>query len=150
MKLFYKTILILSIIGGFILPSFTVLAQEPLSPPKTMNDAKETGIKVVKKSVEELPAKLKEIWKLKVIPLWQGMWNGAKGAWNSYFKVKFENLWTKIKNVFQKEAEKRKPIIKEEFEKEKQEMKQEIKKEIKKEASKTGQSIWQRFKDLLK
>ena len=120
------------------MPSFAALAQEPLSQPETFGEAKEKGIKAAK----ELPAKLKEIWRSKVAPLWQKMWNWAKEFWNSRLKARFENLWSEVKNAAEKEAEKRKPAIKEELEKEKQEMKQE--------ASKTGRSAWERFKELLK
>lgn len=74
------------------------------------------------------------------------MFNIFSGWWDSYIVPWLKNIWYKISVPFKKEAERRKPLIEEEFEKEKTQMKEEIKTEI----PKTTKSLWERFKELLK
>lgn len=134
-KLFYKTIIILSIIG-LLLPSFSFAQVEQ---PETLEEAKEMGEKALEVSKKELPGILEKIWEEDVLPLWEKMYN--------WFMI---NIWPKIERWFKKEVEprvkeeveKRKPIIEEEFEKEKE--------EAKKELPKVTKSLWKRFKELLK
>ncbi len=68
------------------------------------------------------------------LSFWQKAW--------SWFK---ENIWLKVKNWTKTEFEKRKEYLRENFQKEKEG----IKEEIKTEAPRAGQSLWQRFMDLI-
>ena len=68
--------------------------------------------------------------------------NSLQNLWYSRILPWFQSVWQKINSFLGKEVGKRKPEIKEEFEKEKQEMKEDI--------PKVGKSFWQRFKELIK
>lgn len=137
-------ILIILIIFSLILPSFTFLKAQPISPPGTLEEAREIGERTLEKIIKELPGILQKIWKEEALPVWQKMRN--------FFMV---NIWSKIKSWFKKEVEprakeeieKRKPVIKEEFQKEKEELKKEIKGEV---IPKATKSLWEKFKELIK
>lgn len=127
MKLINKGIVIL-ILLGFLLPSFSFAQEAPITPPGTIEEAKEIG----KRFLEKIPGTLKKIWREEVLPFLQKIYNWLK-----------EKIWDPyIGPFFKKEIEKRKPIIKEEFRKEKKELKEEI--------PKVGKSLWERFKELIK
>ena len=115
---------------SFALPSFAQLPELPDVQPKTMEEAKKLGGKVLEVGKKELPGIIERIWKQEVLPIWQKMYN--------WF---LENIWVEVWPYAQKEIEKRKPLIEEEFEKEKQELKEE--------APELGKSLWQRFKELI-
>lgn len=126
------------IIAGLILPALSS-AQQPLSQPENMEQARELGQKVGESAKDNLPGAIKKIWDEEVLPIWEKMYN--------WFK---ENIWLKIatffKNLVQpkikEEVEKRKPVVEEEFQKEKQEIKGEL--------PDVTKSLWERFKDLIK
>lgn len=137
-------LIVIFLIGGLILPifSFAQFTQnQPPTPPETLKEAETLGAKILK----GLPQALKEPWQ-KALRVWEGMWNWAKGIWNSYILPWLKSIWQKITVPFKKEIERRKPIIEEEFKKEKKEMKEEIKTEL----PKTGKTLWERLKELLK
>jgi hypothetical protein len=119
------------IIFSLILPQVTFGQTEPISPPETFEAAKEKGEEALKIIPKELPGILERIWKTEVLSVWQKMYH--------WF---LSNIWSKIKAWFKKEIEKRKPVIKEEFQKEKE--------ELKKEAPKISKSFWEKFKELIK
>ena len=106
---------------------FTPLAsaQAPQNIEEAQEFAKEVG--------KGLPGAVKQVWEEQALPVLLGLWNGiAMPLWDW--------IWQKVKAPFQKELEKRKGIVQEEFEKEKQELR-DIGKE---EAS----GLWERFLNL--
>lgn len=132
-------IFFLIIIAGFGILS--VQAQKSLEPgletPKTLEEAKTLGIRILSGFPKALEKPLQE-----ALAVWGKTLNWFKNLWYSYILPWLQNVWQKIDSFLGKEVEKRKPGIKEEFEKEKQEMKEDI--------PKVGKSLWQRFKELLK
>lgn len=126
------------ILFGLLLTSFS-FAQKPITPPETLEEAKEMGEKAFEVTKKELPGILEKTWKEEVLPIWQKMWD--------WFKI---NVWLEIESWFKKEVKprakeeikKRKPIIEEEFKKEKE--------ELKKELPKVGKSLWEKLKELIK
>jgi len=134
-----KNIINVLLILGLILPSFSFAQNQPISPPKTLEEAKEMGEKALETGQKELPGIIEKIWKEEVLPVWQKMYD--------WFK---KNIWPKIESWFKKEVqprakeeiEKRKPLIEEEFKKEKGELKEEL--------PGVTKSLWERFKELIK
>ena len=106
-------------------------AQSSLDQPETVEEAKELGKKALEIGKKELPGIIEKIWEQEVLPIWQKMYN--------WF---LENIWAEVWPYAEKEIEKRRPLIEEEFEKEKQELREE--------APELGKSLWQRFKELIK
>ena len=135
--------LIILVIIGILLPSFS-LAQAPpeLTLPETLEEAGEIGEKVGKEVQTKLPGILEKTWKEEILPVWQRMWERAKKWWDSSIFPWLQNIWQKILGFFGKEVEKRKPIIKEEFQKEKEELKEEV--------PKVTKSLWERFLEIIK
>jgi hypothetical protein len=135
-----KVIAIL-ILAGLLLPSFSFAQEQvpPIKAPETIEEVKEMGEKALEVGEKELPGIIERIWKEEVLPIWQKMYD--------WFKT---NIWPKIQGWFKKEVtpeiEKRKPLIKEEFQKEKKEMKESAKTEL----PKVSKSLWEKFKELIK
>ncbi len=129
-KSLYKIIIILSI-SGLILPNLCLgETSGTAGPPKTLEELKETGLKVLR----FLPDILKKGWEATIYWL--------KKIWQSYIYPFFHKIWQKIDSLFGKEIEQRKPIIKEEFKKETEEMKKEV--------PLVTKSLWEKFKELIK
>ena len=139
-----RNLVVILVIFGVLLPSFAFFQEQPVSPPETLEEAREIGERALEVSKKELPGILEKIWKEEVLPIWQKMYD--------WFKT---NIWPKIEFFFKKEVEprakgeieKRKPIIKEEFKKEKEELKKEVKEEV---FPKAFKSLWEKFKELIK
>jgi len=93
------------------------------------------------KALKLLPETLRGIWQ-EALDIWQIMGKKAKNFSDSYVWPWFQNIWQKIQSFFAKEIEERKPGIEREFKKEKEEMKEEI--------PKVGESLWKRFKEIIK
>ena len=125
-----KVIIILTILG-LTLSGFVLAQEGTIGPPETLEEAKEMGEQALQATREKLPEILKRTWRENVLPVWQKMWD--------WFKI---NIWAKIEPRLTGEAEKRKEIIGEEFEKEKEELKEEL--------PGVTQSLWQRFLELIK
>jgi len=154
-KEIFPKIILFFLILGLILPLFS-FGQEvgPIQPPETIEEAKQATEKGIRKAIDELPAIVKKIWREEVVPIWQKMWDYFKGTWLGYLKQKLSDFWysslkpeiqylsQKFRELIGKEVEERKPIIEEEFQKEKEQMREEI--------PKVTQSLWERFKALLK
>lgn len=104
-------------IAGLILPNF-ILAQETIgaSAPQTVGEAKDFITDIFQK----LPEAVKKVWKEEALPLWQKMWQWVKPLMTPWFN---------------KQVEKRRPGLEQEFQKEKTEMQNDI---------------WQRFKELIR
>jgi len=134
-----KKLIVISIICGVLLPSFSFAQLQSFQTPETLEEAKEMGEKALGTTQEKLPGILEKLWKEDILPIWEKMY--------SWFMI---NIWPKIESWFKKEVEprvkeeveKRKPIIEEEFEKEKE--------EAKKELPKVTKSLWEKFKELIK
>ena len=136
-KLRIKNLIIILLIIGLILPSFS-FAQTGL--PESGEEAGQMAEKGLTTLLKDLPGALKQVWSEEAVPIWLGMWNKAKKPLEA-LKTRINGVWDDIRLLFGLEVEKRKPAIQEEFQKEKQ--------ELKKEAPKVGKSLWQRFKELL-
>lgn len=139
-----KKIITILILFGFLLPilAFAQFAQnQPLTPPETLEEAKTMGEKIL----IAFPQALKEPWQ-EALRIWGRMADIFSNWWNYHIFPWLKSIWHKILSIFIQETERRKPIIKEEFEKEKKEIKEEIKQEV----PKAGKSLWERFKELIK
>jgi len=132
-----KIIINFLVILGLILPCFSFAQKEVTSPPETLEEVKTIGMKALKL----LPETLRGIWQ-EALDIWQIMGKKAKNFSDSYVWPWFQNIWQKIQSFFAKEIEERKPGIEREFKKEKEEMKEEI--------PKVGESLWKRFKEIIK
>lgn len=113
-------IMLIFIISGMILPLFSFA--QAIKIPETLEEGKTFGWDIVKNLPREF------------LKIGQKIWERA------------ENVWGKILSIFGQEIERRKEIIKKEFPGEKEEMKKEIKTEM----PKISQSLWERFKELIK
>ena len=143
-----RNLVAILVIFGVLLPSFVFFQEQPVSPPKTLEEAKEIGERAIKEVIESLTRILEKIWKEEVLPIWQGMYNWVKkNFWDPYLWPFLQKIWQRIEAIFKKEAEKRKEIFEKEFQKEKMELKKEIKEEILPKATK---SLWEKFKELIK
>lgn len=127
----YINIVILSTLSLAPVSSFFADAQGQTHPPGNLNQVQEVGERALEISKEKLPGTVEKIWQKEVLPVWQKMLD--------WFNQK---IGLKIKGLFLGEIEKRGPVIKQEFQKEKQ--------EVREEAPKIGQTLWQKFKELLK
>ena len=155
LKEIFPKIIFSLLILGFILPLSSFAQEElPIEAPKTIEEAKGMVEKSGQKILEVMPGFIKKIWREEVLPIWRKMWDWFKDIWKSYIQPFFHNLWysslkPRIQSLLQKareligrEIEEREPMIKEEFEKEKEEIIEEI--------PKVTESLWERFKGLLK
>jgi len=128
-----KNLILFLIFTGLLFPSLSFSQQADL--PENPGEVKILWEKVLKIGETEIPRIAKKIWEEQVLPIWQGMYRWAK-----------DHIWTRFYSWFQKvispEIEKRKPQIKEEFEKEKEEARQEI--------PKVGKSLWEKFKEIIR
>ena len=136
-----KKVITILILFGLLSPGFYFVraANQSLSPkpPETLEEAEIVGGKFLKL----LPETLRGIWQ-EALDIWQIMGKKAKNFSDSYVWPWFQNIWQKIQSFFAKEIEERKPGIEREFKKEKEEMKEEI--------PKVGESLWKRFKEIIK
>jgi len=135
----FKNLICLLIILGLILPVLSLAQTEnQVTPPETLDEAKQMGEKALEVGQKELPGIIERIWKEEVMPIWQKMFD--------WFKA---NVWPKItdwfKKIIQPEIEKRKPIIEEEFAKEKTEMKTDVQNQL----PKIWDVLWEKFKKLI-
>lgn len=124
-----KNLILLLLITGFLLPSFS-LAQQTAGPPQSFGEIKTIGLNALKFIPQIL------------VKIWQEGTAWLKKIWNSYIYPFLHKIWLKIDSIFGREIEERTPVIKEEFKKETQEMKQDI--------PQVGQSLWQKVKDFFK
>ena len=124
-----KKIILIIVIFGLLLPSFSFAQPQSFQTPETLEEAKEMGEKALETTQEKLPGILEKIWKEDVLPIWEKMYN--------WFLI---NIWPKIESWFKEEVEKRKPIIEEEFKKEKEEVKEEL--------PEVTKSLWEKLKEL--
>ncbi len=133
-----KKLIIVLVLVGFLLPSLSLGQWEnpPIKQPETVGEVQKLGEKALEVTKNELPGIIKQIWQEEALPILEKMWNWFKKTfWDPY-----------LGPFFQKEIEKRKPIIKEEFQKEKEETKESAKTEV----PQAIKSLWEKFKELIK
>lgn len=129
-KLFYRTIIILSI-SGLVLPSFGLSETSGTAgPPYTFGEIKTSMVNAFKSVLKFLRNVLEQIL----------VW--IKNIWNSYVYPFLHRIWQKIDSIFGREIKERTPVIKEEFKKETQEIKQEV--------PSVAKSFWQKLKDFFR
>jgi hypothetical protein len=126
MEYIFKKIIIVLIIFGFLLPSFS-LGEVPniIEAPKTIDEVKKMAEETIVDTKRELPGILEQIWRNEVLPIWRNMWR--------WLNSKIQTIWQGIQE--------RKSIIKEELKREKE--------EIKKGVSEISRLLWGKFKELI-
>ena len=123
------TILIILIMFSLTSSGFAFAQLDTVKPPETFEEAKEVGVRAIIIGIKELPGTMVRTFKEEVLPVWKDMYD--------WFDI---NIWSQIKPILWQEVERRKEVVKEEFEEEKQEMKEDI--------PRVGKSLWERFKEL--
>lgn len=127
MKYLFSFLMFLTI--WFLLSfSFSVLAQEVVPAPESLEEAKTLGEGILK----GFPEVFKKVWQEAVV-FWKKMLD--------YVSPWFKSIWNSTLSLLEKEVEQRRPEVEEEFKKEIEEMKEEI--------PKAGKSLWQRLKELI-
>jgi len=131
-----KFSLAILVIIYLLLPSFAYLQNNNFSPPDTLDELKVKGGNAMGNFFKNIPQSFKTFFKEDVLPVWLKMYNWCKKTfWDPH-----------LGPFFQREVEKRKPIINEEFQKEKNQMKESAKNEV----PQATKSLWQRLKELFK
>ena len=133
-----KKIISILILSMILLPSFSYGQESQLTPPETLDEAKQIGEKALETTQKELPGIIQKIWSEEVMPIWQKMLDWFKANW-------WPEITDWFKKIIQPEIDKRKPVIEEEFQKEKQQMAEDVKSEL----PRVGQSLWEKFKALI-
>ena len=135
----FKIITIL-VMFGLVLPTSGFAQGEfGAAMPQTIGEAKDFVIGVLSK----LPEAVKNVWQEEALPIWQKMWEWFFGFWESTIWPVLESWRDKLLGLLGKEVEKRSSELK-------KDIKQEIKEEIKETAPAVGNSLWEKFKDLLR
>jgi hypothetical protein len=129
-----KTLITLLMISTLIGPCGVLAVSEPPQDMQGVGTA-------IGKILSGFPAVLRIVWQ-EALGVWGRMLSWVKDFWNSYIASWFNGIFNKVKNFIFGEVEKRKPEAQQEFEKDKQEMKKEV--------PQVTQSLWERFKDLIK
>lgn len=138
-----KNKLAILLILFFIFPVFNFAFAQTITQPETLEEAGEIGERALNVGEEQMPGTLEKIWKEEALPIWQKMYNWAKrNFWDYRLGPWLKNIWQGTVRVFNQEAEKREPIIQEEFAKEKKELKQE--------APQVGKTLWEKLKELIR
>jgi hypothetical protein len=131
-----KIVINFLIIFGILFPSFAYLQNQNFAPPESLEELKQKGGVAMGDFLKNIPQTLKIFWEEDIFPIWLKIYKWCKKTfWDPY-----------LGPFFQKEIEKRKPGIEEEFKKEMKETKESAKTEVP-EATK---SLWQRLKELFK
>jgi len=114
--------------------------ETPLKQPETIEDFERIG----KKSTNLFPEAIKNAWN-EALKIWKDIYEKVK-TWTAglrqTIKRFFERLWQALKG----EAERRKPMIEEDFEKERKEFGGEMKEEM----PAIRKNLWQRFLEMIK
>ena len=129
------------IIVALILPIFSFCQAESSVIANNFSSSKSLWAKVLSFFVETSIRAAKGAGEI-LYKLWNIILREAKYFWEYKVLPQISKIWKEIQSFFKKEAEKRKPVIEKEFQKEKE--------EIKKEIPKTGETLWERFKEIIK
>lgn len=136
--------IIIVLIVAVLVPSFAFAQGNSTNlpaVPETIGDAMSFLLQVIKAT----PGAIIDVFG-EAIKIFAQIIKWAWAQWDKYVWPQIERLWQKLLGLFGKEVEKRKPIIQQELEKEKQELRQEIQQQT----ERAGQSLWERFKDLIR
>lgn len=125
LKNFSKYLILFLLTALLLCDSGFVLAEVPKAP-QTFKEAETMG----KEILWGFPQALRKPWQ-EAVAVWGKMGGWFGNFWNSYISLWLSDVW-----------QKRKPEVKEEFEKEKQEMREDVFKGTK--------TLWQRFKELIR
>lgn len=128
-NILYKTIIFLSILG-LLLPTLSF----SLEQSETSEEVKSLGRRFLDFFFNALKKAWQAIWQF-LIKLWQTIRNWLKNIWNKYIWPKLEWLGRKILSFFGKKVE---------------ESKEAVEQKVDTEVTKTKESLWQRFKNLIK
>ena len=142
MTIFQKTILFFIILNFVFLNFAAAENNSQIQLPETMEEVSGLGWRFLEKSKELLSGILKTAWREGVLPIWKKMYQVWSNFWENTLLPWLRNICQRIKLAVEKEINKRRSYVEKEIEKEKE--------EIKKEIPQTGQSLWERFKDLIK
>mgnify|MGYP001574364244 CR=1 FL=1 len=105
MKRTFFNLILLFVLINILLKPLSISAQEaPLSIPQSLEESKELG----EKSLKTIPQLLQNGW--------QEGFGILKNWWDNYISVWLGIFWSKVKNPFLKEVERRKSSIEEESE----------------------------------
>ncbi|MFH1894625.1 MAG: hypothetical protein ABH813_01860 [Patescibacteria group bacterium] len=138
-----KITLALIMILNLFAPVLCLGQMQLLNQPQDLNEAKQVGKKALEVGKKDIPGLIEKIWQDEVLPVWQKMFDWARvHIWENWLDSELNNLWQKVVKIFKEEADQRKPVIEEKFQKEKQELKEE--------APQVGKSLWEKFKELIK
>lgn len=111
-----------------------------ISPPETLEEAKEMGEKALETVPKELPGILERIWKEEAMPVWETMWNWSRNYWKN-------TLWPSLsgygREKIKPHIDEKKEAIEERVEEEKEELKRKV-------IPRPIQSLWEKFKELIK
>jgi hypothetical protein len=124
-NILYKIIIFLSILVLF-LPTLSFSFEQS----ETSEEAKSLGRRFLDSFSNALKKVWQTIWQF-LIKLWQTIRNWLKNIWNKYIWPKLEWLGEKISSFFKKKTEEGKETVEKKIEEEKE-------------------SLWQRFKNLIK
>jgi len=115
---------------SILLNSGVVFAEKdiPIGAPNTIDEAQWLGQRIM----NDIPGAFKTAWR-------EGVYIFAK-AWGWIFGV-LKSIGNSLLSILDKEVERKRPEVEEEFNKEIEEMKEDI--------PKTTRSLWERFKDLV-
>lgn len=134
-------VFVVFIAAVFYLTNFNniVFAIDPqIKAPENFEEAKQIGEKTFNVAKSDLPGIIQNIWQNEVWPTWKKM--------GDYLNAWIQNIWQKLKKIFQTEFEKRQPLINEEFKKEKTELKEGLKTEV----PTAGKSLWEKIKEIIR
>jgi len=117
---------------------------EPVSPPGTLEEAREKGERMLETAINILPGIIERIWEEEVLPAWRRMWDWAEVWWGNTIWPWVRGFWEgRIKPPIEEEVEKRKEIVEERIEEEKEELEGKI-------IPKAIKSLWEKFEELIK
>ncbi len=138
-KITLASIMILNLFA----PALCFGQMQLLEQPQDLDKAKQIGEKALEVGQKEIPGLIEGIWQNEVLPVWQKMFDWAKvHIWENWLSSGLKNFWQRVVKIFKEEVGQRKPVIEEEFQKEKQQLKEET--------PQVGNSLWEKFKELIK
>lgn len=138
-----KIIIIPIFILNLLAPTLISAQTDQITQPGTLDEAQKMGEKALEVTKTKLPGIINDIWKNEALPIWKKMFDWTRAhIWDNWLAPLFKNLWQSSIRILKSEAEQRKPVVEEEFQKEKE--------SIKEETPTVGKSLWQKFQELIK
>lgn len=146
-----------NILRHFVLTAFLVFIFAPgaaygqgdpvLEAPDTLEETRERAVEIADAIISIIPKAIARIWGEQVIPVWRtmGEWVQAE-LWEKRISPGLQTASDTIQGLLGKEVEKRREAVQEGIQKQKEQ----IETELRGQTQKTKQSIWERFKALLR